>query len=108
MTLAGATEPTLGDQLRDDALRRVLDHLPPGDAWRQSAVRAIADLARRDTAFEAYDLIRHGVTEPDHPSCWGAVFNLCARQGLIGLAGYGASSRPTTKSSAVRFWRGVA
>lgn len=107
-TLAGAAEPTLGDLMRDDAVRRVLDHCPPGDVWRRKAVAMIADHAKSGVAFEAYDLVISGCPEPDHPSRWGAVFGLCARNGLIELAGFGSSSRPTVKSSAVRFWRGAA
>jgi hypothetical protein len=105
--LTGAAEPTLGDQLRDDALRKVLTHCPPGDAWRVAAVRAIADHAASGVPFEAYDLATH-IGEPDHPSRWGAVFQLCAKAGLIELAGFGNSGRPTVKGSAVRFWRGAA
>lgn len=105
MTATG-TEQTMGDLLRDDALRRVLKHCPPADAWRQAAVRAIADHAASGQPFEAYDLVAH-IGEPDHPSRWGPVFGLCARAGLIELAGSGPSSRPTVKSSLVRFWRGV-
>jgi hypothetical protein len=107
--LVGAVEPTLGDQLRDDAVRQVLSHVAPADTWRRAAIAAIADLAKGGCVFEAYDVIVHGdCGEPDHPSRWGAVFNLCAKAELIELAGYGPSSRPTVKSSAVRFWRGAA
>ena len=100
-------EPTLGEQLRDDALKLVLSHVPPGDAWRLAAVDLIARVAGDEIVFEAYDLVRfYDLPEPDHHSRWGAVFNLCARHGLIELVGYGPSHRPTTKRSAVRFWRG--
>ena len=105
--LAGAVEPTLGEQLRDDALHRVLSHVPPGDPWRLQAVQLIATLAAEGTVFEAYDLVRRGLPEPDHHSRWGAVFNLCAKQGLIEQANAGRSARPTVKGSLVRFWRGA-
>jgi hypothetical protein len=105
---AAATEPTLGDQLREDALRTVLGRIPPGDPWRLDAVKAIAGLAQTPgLVFEAYDVIRLGVPEPAHHSRWGAVFRLCFDQGLIELAGAGPSSRPTTKRSLVRFWQGT-
>lgn len=107
MTLVGCTEPTMGDVLRDQALKRVLEHVPPADPWRRQACELIAKLAAEQVVFEAYDLIRAGLPEPDHHSRWGAVFNICARNGLIEIAGYGPSARPTTKSSAVRFWRGT-
>jgi hypothetical protein len=105
--LAGVVEPTLGEHLRDEALRRVLLHCPPGDPWRVQAVQLIADLAAEGVVFEAYDLIRRGLPEPDHSSRWGAVFQLCGRQGLIDQVNTGRSARPTVKGSLVRFWRGA-
>jgi hypothetical protein len=102
-----STIPLTGEQRRDAALTVVLDHIPPGDPWRADATRLIGRLASDHVVFEAYDLIKAGLTEPDHPSRWGAVFSHCAKAGLIELVGYGPSSRPTVKSSAVRFWRGA-
>ncbi len=106
-TLVGATEPTFGDQLRDDAVAQVIAH-SSNDPWRIAAVKGIAHLAASGRVFEAYELIVLQLCpEPAHPSRWGALFNLCANHGLIDHVGYGPSSRPTVKSSAVKFWRGA-
>ena len=108
-TIAGCTEPTLGEHLRDEALARVLDHVPPGDPWRRRAVELVAQVAAEPErpVFEAYDLVRfYELPEPDHPSRWGAIFRLCALHGLIEYVGAGPSHRPTVKGSLVKFWRG--
>ncbi len=89
----------------DQVFDRVLEHT--GDQWKAQALQAIATLAATGRRFQAHDLVRRGVPEPDHPNRWGAVFNLARRRGLITWAGYAPSNRPATKRSILRIWRGT-
>lgn len=90
---------------RRRVLDQVLSHTP--DDWRRRALTVIADLAATGKVFEAYDVVRDGCPEPDHPSRWGAIFGLAARSGLIVSAGAGPSSRPTVHGSLCKKWRGA-
>lgn len=100
-----AEQLDLGSALRDQALAQVRAHTKT--EWRQTALDAVRQLAGAGEVFEAYDLIRLGVPEPDHSSQWGALFNAAAKAGVITTAGTGPSSRPTVKKSLTRFWRGT-
>ena len=100
-----AEQLDLGALLRDQALAQV--RLGTDPDWRTEALAGLHQLAAKGEVFEAYDLIRAGVPEPEHPSRWGALFNAAAKAGIITAAGAGPSARPTVRKSLTRFWRGT-
>jgi len=100
-----AEQLDLGALQRDQALAEV--RARTDSTWRAAALNGLEELARRGDVFEAYDLIRLGVPEPEHSSRWGALFNAAAKAGIITAAGAGPSARPTVRKSLTRFWRGT-
>lgn len=100
------TETQMGFDVeaRAQVLDRVLQHTD--DPWRESAMRALADLAATGAAFQATDITRMGVGEPAHPNHWGALLRAASQVGLIEPVGYAPSNRPTAQGSTVRTWRG--
>lgn len=90
----------------DDHLTQV--HANADTWWRDSAERALRDLAASGRTFEAYDLTEMGVPDPDHPNRWGALFRAAHTAGLIEPVGYAQSRRPGRSGGLTRLWRGVA
>jgi hypothetical protein len=103
------TEQLALDVDPDARLRRILATVltRTPDDWRRKALTVITDLATTGRVFEAYDVVRDGCPEPDHPARWGAIFRVAAQAGLIVSAGAGPSSRPTVHGSLCRKWRGA-
>lgn len=100
-----AEQLDLASELRDQALAQVRANTDP--TWHATALNGLQQLAASGEVFEAYDLIRLGVPEPEHSSQWGAFFNQAKAAGVIVAAGAGPSARPTVKGSLCRFWRGT-
>lgn len=76
------------------------------DWWRDTARRALADLAASGREFTAHDLTEAGVPEPDHPNRWGSLFRQANTAGLIVPVGYRPSTRPSRAGGVCRVWRG--
>lgn len=90
----------------DVGMRRALTHTP--ELWRRMALRAIESMAATGRDFQAYDLVTElGLPEPDHHCRWGPAFADARRRGLIVRAGAAQSTRPETKGSLTRLWRGA-
>ncbi|MFD1505272.1 hypothetical protein ACFSBG_06245 [Georgenia yuyongxinii] len=85
-------------------LQPVLDNTDPW--WRDSAERALQDLAATGRTFDAFDLTEMGVIDPPHPNHWGALFRAAASAGTIEVAGYHKSRRPGRAGGVCAFWRG--
>lgn len=79
--------------------------LEPVD-WRTRAIDAVKRLAAARIEFTFYDVAKLA-GEPLNPqSDWGRFAQDIAHMGLAHPIGWQHSDRPTTKSSAVRTWRG--
>lgn len=92
-------------EARAQILDRVLEHTD--DVWRETALRAIAQLAGTGRVFQATDLLALGVTEPAHANHWGALFRSASQHGLIEHVGYAPSARGTVQGSVTKTWRGA-
>lgn len=81
-----------------------IEHRDPW--WWATARQALEHLAEQGRPFESYDLTEIGVTDPDHPARWGALFSHAAREGVIVPCGFTVSRRPTRSHGLTRLWRG--
>jgi hypothetical protein len=83
----------LDQDLRDDALRLVLDNA--GDSWRSRAVALICEvLAGQEVLAEDWRLLceQHGI-RPHHPNAWGGLTAALMKDGTITDTGRLAHSR---------------
>lgn len=76
--------------------------------WWNTAMNWLRAYAVSGIEFDAYDLTKAGVPEPDHPNRWGALFHTAKTQGLIEHAGYHQSERPGRAGGVCAVWRGKA
>jgi hypothetical protein len=74
--------------------------------WRETADRAVRQLASEGREFDVDDVRGLGVGEPDHPARWGSVFVAAAHAGLIEAVGARRSTRQARRGSLLRVWRG--
>lgn len=74
--------------------------------WHSTAYRALEHLAALGEPFDAYSLTELGVTDPDHPARWGAVFLTAHLAGLIEPTGYRPSRRPSRAGGVCAVWVG--
>lgn len=84
---------------------RAADNADPW--WWSVAMRALSWLAADGRPFEAYDLTKLGVPDPDEPNRWGALFRSAAMAGVIVPAGYTRSRRPGRAGGLCRVWVGT-
>lgn len=75
--------------------------------WRLTAIQAVEDLAASGRPFEAYDVTELGVVDPPHANCWGGLFHTARAKGLIEVAGYAQSRRPSRSGGLCRLWIGT-
>lgn len=75
--------------------------------WWDCAMRAVAHLAASGEQFDAYDITKLGVPDPDHPARWGALFRSARAGGLIVPVGFRESCRPSRAGGVCRVWRGA-
>ena len=87
----------------------VADNHDAADSWwRDSAERAVVELARRGTDFSAEDVLELGVPEPDKSCRWGSLFAAMKKAGVVRPVGWRTSRKPSRNSAVVRVWQGVA
>lgn len=75
--------------------------------WKSTAMQAVEDLAATGRPFEAYDVTELGVVDPPCSSHWGSLFHRAHSRGLIEIAGYGQSRRPSRAHGLTRLWVGT-
>jgi hypothetical protein len=95
-------EPAQADA--DAGVEAALEGIDPW--WRSTAETAIAALAETGRPFDVGDVRDMGVTEPDHPNRWGAVFMAASRSEMIRPLGALPSQRPSRHRGLVRRWIG--
>ena len=78
--------------------------------WSAKAMAAIKALAATGEPFTVYAITQdpYGVDEPPHANYFGSIVSLAKAQGLIKIAGYLPSPRPTRKGGVCRAWIGTA
>ncbi|WP_435215834.1 hypothetical protein [Streptomyces sp. bgisy034] len=102
----GTVNVAAGEAAKAAGMARI-GHLDP--EWSARCDKAIREMAKRGTVFQASDLIAEGlVDEPPHPNCWGARFGAASRAGVIEPAGIAQSKRTTVHRSLCRAWQGTA
>jgi hypothetical protein len=78
----------------------------PGQDWHTRAIDAVKQLAKSGESFTFYDVAKIA-GEPVNPRAeWGRFAQEVEHLSLAHTVGWQQSDRPTTKSSAVRTWRG--
>lgn len=103
----GTVSAEAGEAAKADGIARATANTQPD--WATACRAAIELMARRESPFQAADLIAEGlIDEPDHPARWGAAFNGAARAGVIEEAGYVRSKRATVHGSICKQWTGTA
>jgi len=90
-----------------DLLSVVDLHDRADDQWKDSAERAVRELAGRRVDFTAEDLTDLGVPDPDHPARWGSLFAAMKKLGVVRPVGYRASARPSRNGGVCRVWQGT-
>lgn len=104
--VAGAVDPSAGEQAKTAGMALAAAATEP--TWADACQAAIRLMAARGIEFQAADLLAEGlVDEPDSPNKWGPQLAAAARHGVIEPAGWARSKRATTRSSALRTWRGT-
>jgi hypothetical protein len=80
----------------------------PDPWWLDGALRAIREMAATGREFGADDLrVTYGLSEPDHPAAWGALFRIACRKGWIVPVGARPSRTSSRQGSLIRTWRGI-
>lgn len=76
--------------------------------WDQDAMAALEAEAATGLPFESIHLETHqGLRGPESPAQWGHLFRRAGRLGIITLAGYGISARPSRSGGITRLWVGA-
>jgi len=104
--------PAPGDQWSDDqpSLLDVAPLAAEGDAWWTSqAMAAVKVLAATGREFTVYDITLEPfrVAEPPHANYWGSLTAAAKAAGLIRVAGYLPSPRPSRNGGVCRSWVGL-
>lgn len=86
----------------------IKDAAEGGDRWWWSgAMVALKTKARTGQTFDAYDLTRMGVSDPDQPNQWGALFQAASRARIIEYVRHEKSRRPTRAGGVCARWQGT-
>lgn len=105
-TVPGAVDAAAGEKAKAHGM--ALAEAATEPTWADACQAAIRLMAARGIEFQAADLVAEGlVDEPDSPNKWGPQLAVAARNGVIEAAGWARSKRATTRSSALRTWRGT-
>jgi hypothetical protein len=75
--------------------------------WKAGARHELEALAKSGGTFNADTLRERGITEPDHPNQWGALFGAAHKRGLITKADYSSSQRKSRHGGFLHAWKGV-
>lgn len=89
----------------------LLSYATDGDSWWSAkAMAAIKALAATGEPFTVYAITQdpYGVDEPPHGNYFGSIVALAKSQGLIKIAGYLPSPRPSRNGGVCRAWIGAA
>jgi hypothetical protein len=76
-------------------------------SWHAQATAKLAELAKKGAPFDAFDLVKAGVPEPDNPKRWGSLFRAASTKGLIVNVGYHRSQQPGRAAGSCRTWKGA-
>jgi hypothetical protein len=80
--------------------------IPDLNSWRTRALAEVRRLASTGRDFQLWQVFREVGDPPNHKANNGALTNEIEHMGLAHVVGYGKSTRPESKGSAVAIWRG--
>jgi hypothetical protein len=83
-------------------------HVFSPDAWRADAVAAVHVLAASGRIFTVDHVRRAGISDPDKPQRWGALFAVMRNSGVIHCVGMREHRIKAGDSQLIRQWRGTA
>ena len=104
---ANRINPAAGERLKAQGMAEADD--VTSDDWKARCDDAIDTMARRQTPFQASDLVELGLIEdpPNHHQ-WGPRFSYAARRGVIREVAATKSRRTASRSSRLVTWIGAA
>jgi hypothetical protein len=78
------------------------------EAWKETALAAVRDLASTGDVFSIDDIRRRGVPEADKPQRWGSLLAVMKNDGAIERVGLQEHRTAKGDGNLVRLWRGTA
>lgn len=97
---------TTGDFLRHQRDVHLAVDIPTLNTWRDNAIAEVTRLAATGKPFQLWEAFAVAGDAPDHRTAHGKFASEIEDLGLAHVCGYGKSTRPDSKSSAVAIWAG--